>query len=78
MSKFVSFVLYNILMYLVYRGIDKVFDSLDWYSNPALGNSIMIMPTGDDVWLIFANIICSSIISLYLLYKIKGYIDSTK
>jgi len=71
MSKFTSFILFNILMYFAYVLIDKGFTFLDWYSNPQLGHDIIVMPTSSDIWLISINTLLSFIAAFYLLYKIK-------
>jgi len=71
MSRFTAFLIFNILVYIVYWGIDKVFTILNFYSNPKLGEDIMIMPTTSDVWLIAVNVLLSSILGYYLLHKIK-------
>jgi hypothetical protein len=74
MSKFTAFILFNIIVYVVYSLIDKLFTHLNWYSNPKLGEDIMIMPTNTDIWLIFTNILLSSVIGYFLLHKIKKMI----
>lgn len=71
MSKFTSFIVFNILMYFAYALIDKGFMFLDLYSNPQLGYDIMVMPSNADIWLIVINSIVSSIVAFYVLYKIK-------
>ena len=71
MSKFTSFILFNVLMYVIYVLIDKVFTFFDWYSNPQLGHDITVMPTSGDIWFITLNTLVSSVGAFYLLYKIK-------
>jgi len=71
MSKITLFLLFNIFVYMIYWGVDKIFTLLDWYSNPKLGEDIMIMPTSSDVWLIFVNVLLSSMLGYYLLYRVK-------
>jgi len=71
MSKFTTFILFNVLMYVAYLLIDRLFTLFDWYSNPQLGHDIMVMPTNGDIWLIVINTLFSSVVAFYLLYKIK-------
>jgi len=74
MSKFTRFILFNIIMYILYTMIDKVFTFLDLYSNSQLGVDIMVMPTDGDIWLILINTLLSSIGTFYLLFKINDKI----
>ena len=69
MSKFTRFILFNIFMYVLYIMIDKVFTKLDFYSNPQLGQDIMVMPTSGDVWLVALNTLLSAVGALYVLRK---------
>ena len=71
MSKFTSFILFNVLMYFAYILLDKLFTFFDWYSNPQLGHDLTVMPTNGDIWLIILNTLVSSVGALYLLYTIK-------
>ncbi len=71
MSRFTTFILFNLLAYFAYWAIDKLFTLFNWYSNPKLGEDIMVMPTTGDIWLIMINILLSSGIAYYLLQKIK-------
>ncbi|MCB4743861.1 MAG: hypothetical protein LGB07_01075 [Sulfurovum sp.] len=75
MSKFTSFIVFNIVVYVLYGIIDKLFTLLSLYSNPKLGESLSVMPTTGDIILIFINILFSSLIGLYLVHKIKKMID---
>jgi len=75
MSKFIKFILFNIIMYILYIMIDKVFTFLDLYSNPQLGIDIMVIPTNTDIWLILINTLLSSIGTFYILFKIKDNLD---
>jgi len=71
MSKFTSFILFNVLMYGIYIVIDKVFTFFTFFSSPQLGHDIMVIPTSGDIWLIVINTLVSSVMAFYLLYKIK-------
>lgn len=71
MSKFISFIIFNIIVYVVYAIIDKLFTLLSLYSNPHLGESLSVIPTTGDMILIFINVLLSSMLGLYLTYKIK-------
>ncbi len=75
MSKFIKFILFNIIMYTLYILIDKIFTFLDLYSNPQLGIDIMVIPTNTDIWLILINTLLSSIGTFYILFKIKDNLD---
>ena len=71
MSKFTRFILFNIFMYVFYIMIDTVFTKLDFYSNPQLGQDIMIMPTSGDISLIVINTLLSSAGAFYILFRMK-------
>lgn len=71
MSKFASFVLFNVLMYLVYKGIDMIFTFFNLYSSPQFGHDLLTLPTSNDLWLVLANSVLSSAIAWYLLFMIK-------
>ncbi len=71
MSRFTAFILFNIQAYFAYWAIDKLFTLFSWYSNPKLGQDLMVMPTTADLWLIMINVLLSSGIAYYLLRKIK-------
>jgi hypothetical protein len=58
-------------MYIAYLLIDKIFTFLGCYSNPKLGEDIMVMPTsGDIVWIVI-NTVLSSVLAFYMLHKLK-------
>ncbi len=71
MSRFTTFILFNIFAYFAYWAIDRLFTLFGWYSNPKLGEDLMVMPTNSDIWLIVINVIFSTTIAYYLLHKIK-------
>ncbi len=73
MERFVNFVFYNVIVYLLYRVIDAIFTFLHFYSSPALGNDIAVMPTQSDMTFIFINITISSVVGYIVLRKIKKY-----
>ena len=75
MSKFTRFILFNIFMYVLYIMIDKVFTFLGWFSNPQLGQDIMIMPTSGDIWLIAINTLLSSAGAFYVLHKMREQVS---
>lgn len=60
MSRFSAFVFFNILVYLAYDLIDRLFTRLNWYSDPQLGESLNVMPTQGDIILITINIFFAS------------------
>jgi len=72
MSKFTSFIVFNIIVYVLYAILDKLFTLLSLYSNPQLGESLSVMPTTGDMVLIFINVLVSSVLGLYWTYKIKA------
>ena len=49
--------------------MDKIFTSLDLYSNPQLGIDLTVIPTTGDMWIIFINTLLSSIGAFYLMFK---------
>ena len=73
MSRFMNFIYFNGIVYIAYMIVDKVFTYFNLYSNPELGNDLMVMPTSTDMILIGVNVILSSICGFYILYKIKNY-----
>jgi len=75
MSKFVNFIYYNIIVYILYSIIDHIFTFLNLYSSPELGTDLLVMPTDSDITYILINIAISSIAGLYLLKKVKIFMD---
>ncbi|SFV55985.1 hypothetical protein MNB_SV-8-686 [hydrothermal vent metagenome] len=72
MSKFTTALLFNLFVYFTYAIIDKLFTFLHFYSNAKLGESLSVIPTTSDIVLIILNVLLSSLLSVYLLYKIKA------
>jgi hypothetical protein len=70
MQKFINFVYYNVIVYIVYYIIDHIFTFLNLYSSSKLGTDLTIMPTNSDITLIVINIAISSILGLYILKKV--------
>ena len=70
-TKFVNFVYFNIIVYIVYSVIDFIFTFLNLYSNPNLGNDLMVMPTHTDMRFIFINILISTIAGYKILKQIN-------
>ena len=75
MSKFINFIYYNIIVYILYTAIDHIFTFLGLYSSPELGTDLLVMPTDSDITYILINIAISSIAGLYLLKKVKIFMD---
>lgn len=73
MQRFVNFVFYNVIVYLLYSIIDKVFTFLHFYSSSALGNDLSVMPTQSDMTFIFINIVISTVLGYILFKKLKDY-----
>jgi hypothetical protein len=69
MQKFINFVYYNVIVYILYYIIDSIFTFLNLYSSPQLGKDLFVMPTNSDMTYIAINIAISSIFGLYLLKK---------
>jgi hypothetical protein len=70
-SKFTYFIIYNVLVYILYIIIDKIFTSFGWFSNPNLGKDLLVMPNQTDIILIFINIFISTILAWYILFKYR-------
>ena len=73
MQKFVNFVFYNVIVYLVYMVIDKIFTFFNFYSSEQLGKDLSVMPTQTDMVFILINVLLSSIIGYFLLKKINKF-----
>ena len=73
MSKFVNFVYYNIIVYVLYTILDHIFTFFNLYSSPKLGNDLLVMPTNSDMTYIIINIIISTILGYYILKKLNEY-----
>jgi len=73
MSKFVNFVYYNVIVYVLYSIIDYIFTFLHLYSSSQLGKNLLVMPTDSDMTYIIINIVISSVAGLYILKRINTY-----
>jgi hypothetical protein len=76
MQKFINFVYYNVIVYVLYTIVDHIFTFLNLYSSPELGNSMLVMPTNTDMVFIGINVVISSILGLYLLKKVNTFMDA--
>jgi len=70
-TKFVNFIYFNVIVYVVYYVIDHIFTFLNFYSNPNLGIDLMVMPTNTDMLFIFINILISMLAGYKLLKRIN-------
>ena len=70
-TRFVNFIYFNVIVYIVYYVIDHIFTFLNFFSNPNLGTDLMVMPTNTDITFIFVNVLISSILSYTILKKIN-------
>ncbi len=52
--------------------IDKGLTLLNVYSNPQLGEDILVMPTSSDIMIIIVNTIISSVFAWMVLRRIKA------
>jgi len=73
MSKFVNFVYYNVIVYVLYSILDHIFTFFHLYSSPKLGTDLLIMPTNSDMTYIIINVVISTILGYYILRKINEY-----
>jgi len=73
MQGFTNFVFYNVVVYLLYSIIDKIFTFLHFYSSAALDNDLSTMPTQSDMTLIFINIVISTVLGYVVFKRIKDY-----
>jgi len=73
MSKFVNFVYYNIIVYILYTILDHIFTFFNLYSSPELGNDLLVMPTNSDMTYIIINVVISTILGYYILKKLNEY-----
>lgn len=71
MQRFVHFIFYNVVVYILYAVIDTIFTSLHLYSSPALGNDLAVMPTRSDITFIFINILISTVLGFIVYRKLK-------
>jgi len=71
MSKLMSFIVYNIIVYVLYGIMDALLTAINVYSNPNLGTDLLIMPTDKDMGYIIINIVISSTLGYVLLKKLK-------
>jgi hypothetical protein len=76
MQKFINFVYYNVIVYVLYSIVDHIFTFLNLYSSPKLGNDMLVMPTNTDMVFIGINVAISSLLGLYLLKKVNTFMDA--
>ena len=74
MGKFAKFLYYNIIVYILYVIVDKLFTMLHLYSSDALGTNLTVMPTNSDLTLIIINVVISSLGGYFLLKKLEEYL----
>jgi len=72
MRRLMDFIYYNIFVYVIYWGIDFIFDLFNFYSSHDLGKDLMVMPTDNDMILIGINFIFSLVLGLIALNKLKA------
>ena len=61
MGGFSKFILYNVVVYVIYWIIDRIFTFLNLYSSKKLGQDLLVMPTDSDLTLIIINIVISMV-----------------
>ena len=61
MGGFSKFILYNVVVYVIYWIIDRIFTFLNLYSTKELGQDLLVMPTDSDLTLIIINIVISMV-----------------
>ncbi len=72
MSGFSKFILYNLLVYIIYWIIDRLFTFLNLYSSKELGQDLFVMPTDSDLMLIVVNIVLSMVAGLVVMRWIES------
>lgn len=73
MRRFVDFIFYNVIVYLLYSLIDTIFTFLNFYSSTTLGNDLSVMPTQSDITFIFINIVISTAFGYIVFKRLKYY-----
>jgi len=73
MGRFVNFIYYNVIVYILYTIIDHIFTFFHLYSSNELGQDLLVMPTDSDMTYIVINIVISSVLGLYLLKKLQTF-----
>ncbi len=71
MGGFSKFILYNVVVYIIYWIIDRIFTFFNLYSSNKLGQDLLVMPTDSDLKLIIINIILSTIIGFIVMKWIE-------
>jgi len=61
MGGFSKFILYNVVVYIIYKIIDLTFTFLNLYSTKELGQDLLVMPNDSDLTLIIINIVISMV-----------------
>ena len=72
MSGFSKFILYNLLVYIIYWIIDRLFTFLNLYSSKELGQDLFVMPTNSDLILIVVNIVLSMVAGFVVMQWIEN------
>ena len=72
MSGFSKFILYNLLVYIIYWIIDRLFTFLNLYSSKELGQDLFVMPTDSDLILIVINIVLSMVAGFVVMRWIES------
>lgn len=72
MSGFSKFILYNLLVYIIYWIIDRLFTFLNLYSSKELGQDLFVMPTDSDLILIVVNIVLSMVAGFVVMRWIES------
>ena len=71
MGGFTKFILYNVVVYFIYKIIDYIFTFLNLYSSKKLGQDLLVMPSDSNLKLIIINIVISSVIGFIALRWIE-------
>ena len=74
MNKFVNFVYYNIIVYVLYSILDHIFTFFNLYSSSELGTNLFVVPTNSDMTYIIINVVISTLLGYYILGKLKAYL----
>jgi len=71
---FVNFIYFNVIVYVVYAVIDKIFTFLGFYNTPK-SNDMLALPSQNDMYFVIANVLISTILGYYLLGKFKNFME---
>ena len=75
MGGFSKFILYNVVVYIIYKIIDYIFTFLNLYSSKELGQDLLVMPTDSDLTWIIINTVISMVAGFVVMRWIENKIS---